>query len=433
MTRRARMDFHRRIASCMQATPPAPEPEILAHHLAGAGDVLVAARAWNTAGQAALAAFALTEAVNHVRRGLDCLKSATGPEAAAAETELRTTLGVPLMLREGFASAAAGENYRRLLEVCEQAGSAAEHAMLPALYGMWTFHEVGGRLQQAQQMGRRLLDLGERLSDTGVLLAGHIAHGAARLLRGDIPAARRHLETGLALHDPPVHAGLARLFGQDGAAMCAGFLTWVAAHQDDPEAGRHRAAQALAIARTSLDPGTAGFVEAVVATYHCLTGDHLQAETHALAVIALGEEQGMPHWSAQGRCNLGWALAGQGALQTGAKHLRAGLDGLRATGTRAATSYFQAALVQTELRLGNPDEATRLLAAAHVLVADTDERFNEPELLRLHGEITLARGGPQARALADEAFTQAVQLARLQGSAASARRAAAHLARGATP
>ncbi|MFP5318890.1 MAG: AAA family ATPase [Acidimicrobiia bacterium] len=427
VTRRARRRYHRRIAAVLEQQPATVPPEVIAHHLSEAGDAVEAATHWNLAASAALDGFALPEAMNHLRRGLDLLAEADadGADAVLAELRLRTTLGVPLMLTQGFASPAAGENYRRLLEIAEEAGEAASDALLPALWGMWTFYEVGVQLPLAEQMGRRLLDLSDQLADTGVRLAGHIAYGAARLLAGDLAEARRHFEDGLAVYDRRSHGPLAKLFGQDGGSMCSSFLTWVHAHDGDEEARGSRAAQSLALCDELEQPATRAFVETVLASSCCVAGRLEEAEAHARRVIELADRQGMPHWAAQGRCNLGWALTGQGEHDAAVAAVRHGLEGLAAVGARAANSYFRAALVEAELGRGDLASAGAALADLHAFVAETGERFYESAVWRLDGELAAARGDVGR---AEESLRRAVEVARAQGADGLARRAAGVLA-----
>jgi hypothetical protein len=61
-------------------------------------------------------------------------------------------------------------------------------------------------------------------------------------------------------------------------------------------------------------------------------------------------------------------------------------------------------------------------------VEESGERFYEPELWRLHGELTLAAGGPRAAADAAEAFRRALDIAEDQQADGFAIRARERLA-----
>jgi tetratricopeptide (TPR) repeat protein len=210
--------------------------------------------------------------------------------------------------------------------------------------------------------------------------------------------------------------------------MCCSFLTWLHVHRGDEQRGRLRAAQSLAMCETLNDPGTWGFVEAVLATFCCLIGDYGQGEVHARRVTELGEAQEMAHWAAQGHFDLGWALQGQGATDAGVEHLHQGIAGFALTGTRAALSYVKGALVEAELKRGNLDEAEKVLDELFSFIEESDERFYEPELWRLQAELALVRAGPGAATRAATSLRRAADIAREQGAHGFARRAAEKLA-----
>src|SRR5262249_963211 len=70
------------------------QPELVAHHFAEAGLAESAVAYWQRAGQRALERSANVEAVGHVRRALDLLRTRVDtPERARQELELQTILG----------------------------------------------------------------------------------------------------------------------------------------------------------------------------------------------------------------------------------------------------------------------------------------------------------------------------------------------------
>jgi class 3 adenylate cyclase/tetratricopeptide (TPR) repeat protein len=426
MTRKTRALFHDRIARILEADGETAS-EVVAHHLAAGGRVMESIPYWGRAGQEALGTFALAESINHLEHALALLEQADAPhqEIVAAELGIRTLLGVPLMLIHGFASEGVADNYRRLLELSEEEGNAAE-LLFPALWGLWTFYEVACQLADAEEMGHRLLDLAGATGDSGIELAAHVAFGAVRLLRGDVASARDHFEQGLAVYRPDLHAPLAMLLGQDGGAMCCSFLTWVHAHDGDIDRGKERAAQSLDMCRELNHLPTTGFVEAVLASFYCLIDEYTEGESFARKVIELGQEQGMPHWAAQGAFNLGWALEGQGAAADSIPYFEGGLEGFAITGTRAALTYFRSGLVAALIQLRELERAQRELDDLFEFVEETGERFYEAELVRLAGDIALVDG--RGTEVAAAAFRRALAIAEGQGASGLARRAERSLA-----
>ena len=429
LTRKTRVDVNSRIADAIIANEPDTAPEILAQHMMAAGRESEAVPLWLAAGQIALGGFALAESAHNLRNGIAAVNSL--PETAETlgqKLELNVTLGVPLMLTQGFAAPEVADHYNTLLEVCDRAGAAADGSLFPALWGLWTFHEVGAHYAQAQEMGERLFELAERIDDSGVRLGAHVAYGGARLMQGDLRAAREHFEAGLRIYDMEAHAPLAMLFGQDAGAMCAAFLTWVHAHEGDRASGRARAEEANSLVEALGQPSTRAFVKSVLASHHCLRGELDEAEACARELMGLSEEQGMPHWLAQGQANLGWALSEKGMHDEAAELIEQGLATLGMIGTRAAKSYFSGALVLAELGRGNAARAIEILDELDEFMDDGGERYFEAELLRLRGEAELLAAQPDARERAAEAFGRAAEVAAAQGAGAFAATAAAALA-----
>jgi predicted ATPase len=387
--RRTRVQYHARVAEVLRERFPDTPPEILAHHYTEAGQLARAVVAWQTAGTAALGNFALAEALMHLQRGLAVLRLAGDDvDRVEAELGLRTTLGFPLMLTQGFASKEVEANYLRLLELCGEAGDRAVAQQFPALWGLWTFHVVSGDHPRAEDAAARLAALAALTGDTGIKLAALTAHGTAVLMRGRLDEARRAFEDGLAVYDRTTHAGLALLFGQDAGAMCASFLTWVHAHGGDLAGAEARATEALAMCDALAQPSTRAFVETVLATYRCMGGDFEQAERHSDTVIRLAAEQGMPHWDAQAQITRGWAIAGHGRPAEGALVIRRGIDALTGIGSKASMTFYWGALAEAELAAGELAAASAALDEAVRYMETSDERIHQAGLALVAARIT---------------------------------------------
>jgi predicted ATPase len=100
-----RQQYHQRIAKVLEAQFPdtaETQPELLAHHYAGAGLLAQALPYWQQAGQRALQRSAHLEAMHHLTRGLEVV--AALPETAGRtqhELVLQATLGSALMAIKG--------------------------------------------------------------------------------------------------------------------------------------------------------------------------------------------------------------------------------------------------------------------------------------------------------------------------------------------
>jgi TOMM system kinase/cyclase fusion protein len=453
MPRRVQQKVHARIAEVMEQQFPDmahTRPDLLALHHLGAEQKAQAIRYAQKAALNALMGSAYSHAIHHAKEAIGWLDAIPRTGAASgsssgvidlpppddvtpgglypleridrieAELSLRVTLGVPLMLTQGFASKEVEANYLRLLELCQLAGDRAVSRQFPALWGLWTFRLISGDHAGAQEAAARLTTLGERTGDTGIRLAALTAHGTAIMMRGRIAEARRAFEDALSLYDPIAHAGLAVLFGQDAGAMCASFLTWVHAHDTDRSRGETRAAEAMEMCDALGQPSTRAFVETVLATWRCLRGDFADAERHAEVALRLAADQGMPHWHAQAQITRGWAIAGLGRAAEGAAITRAGINALTGIGSKAGMTFYWGALAEAELAAGRVDQATTALEEAVRYMALSGERIHQAGLALIEAKIAVAAGQRDA---ADDALARALAVAYQQDAGEVARRA----------
>jgi len=141
-------------------------------------------------------------------------------------------------------------------------------------------------------------------------------------------------------------------------------------------------------------------------------------------VIRLAMAQGFPLWRAQGAIFRGWTLAQQGQAQAGIEQIHQGLNAYRATGAVINQSYVLALLAEAHGTIGEPETGLTMLTEALA----QGERWYEPELYRLKGELLLAQS-PDNHAEADTCFHHAITIAQTQQTKSFELRAATSLAR----
>jgi TOMM system kinase/cyclase fusion protein len=411
MPKRVQRKVHARIAAVIEeqfADLAAARPDLLALHHAAADQKVRAIGYARQAARSALMGSAYAHAIRHAHDAIAWLDALPGTardgsdpahrvdesdherdqiDHLEAELDLRVTLGVPLMMTQGFASREVEANFLRLLELCQLAGDRAAAQQFSALWGLWIFRQVGGDHAGAEAAAARLTALGERTGDGGIRLAALTAHGTAVMMRGRLDDARRAFEEALAVYDQAAHGGLAILFGQDAGAMCAAFLVWVHHHLGDRERAEAYAADALARCDALAQPSTRAFVETVLATWRCLRGDYADAERHSGVVIRLAVDQGMRHWDAQAQITRGWAIAGLGRATEGATMARAGIDALTHIGSRASMTFYWGGLAEAELAAGRADRAAAALEQAVRYMNESDERIHQAGLALIEKKV----------------------------------------------
>ena len=134
---------------------------------------------------------------------------------------------------------------------------------------------------------------------------------------------------------------------------------------------------------------------------------------HAEQTVVLSREHGFPLFSAWGTILLGWSLTELGEAQDGVALLTQGLSAYRAMGgvLRAPSALMM--LAEAHSKLGRPIESLNCLSEATQIIEISDERYEEPGLLRLRGDLLEATGD---RTAAQQNYSLALTVAARQSA-----------------
>ena len=251
-----------------------------------------------------------------------------------------------------------------------------------------------GELRTGLAIAEETLGLAERLGDPHVLSHGHYVMGLLHRHLGDLAAARRHLEAGLALYDPERDRAEAARYGFDTCSVCHAVLGWVFWDQGYPDQALRHAEEAIAAARAAAHPLSDAFALSFAAMLHQLRGEVALCRERAEAALALATEQVLPYWAAYAIVLSGWALVEEGQEEDGLVRLRAGIDANRATGAKVRGPQWLALVAESCFAAGRMEEG---LSAVREALAETEEtaaRYYDAELNRLEGELLLASKEP---------------------------------------
>jgi predicted ATPase len=329
---------------------------------------------------------------------------------------LQTTLGPALMITKGFAAPEVEHAYARARALCQRVGETPQ--LFSVLRGLWQFYNGRGEYQTARELGKQCLHLAQQGHDTARLLEAHHTLWTTRLLLGDLPLARAHLEQGMSLYDPQHHSTLAFLHGHDPGVCCQGVAAltlWLLGYPDQAlrqQQTAHTLAQELA------HPPSLAFTRMLVALAHQLRREAHAAYEQAEALMELAIEQGFAYFVA-----IAMMLRGEQISQ-----LRHGLAAVRATGTALWEPYVLAILAEAYGREGQVEAGIAALSEAFAAVHATGERWCEAELYRLQGELLLMLPQHDMHQ-AESCFQQALVMARRQQAKAWELRTAMSLTR----
>jgi predicted ATPase len=425
-----RQHYHQRTAQVLEARFPevvATQPELLAHHYTAAGCHEQAVVYWQRAGEQASEHSANLEAISHFTTGIELLTTLPAtPERTQHVLTLHIALGAALLMTKGQAAPEVEHTYTQAHALCQQVGETPELA--PVLFGLWRFYHAQSQFQTARELGETLLRLAQRAHDPTLAVIAHYALGATGLWLGALPAARPHLEEGIARYTPDQRRAPAFRIGQDPGVACRAYAAvtlWLLGYPEQALACLH---DALALAYELSHPYSLAFARAMVAPVYQFRRDVPAVHEHAEAAVALSTEQGFPLLVAWGTSMRGWALAMQSQGEAGMAQVRQGITAYRATGATLFVPYFCTVLADVADHLGHTQDGLQALSEAHTLIEQHEERWWEAEVYRLRGVLLLE----QAETQQEEAATwlqRALDVAHRQEAKSLELRAAMSLAR----
>jgi predicted ATPase len=343
-----RQQFHQQIGQVLEAQfsdTVETRPELLAQHYTEAGLTAQAVGYWQEASQSAVQRSAHVEAISHLTKGLELLK--TLPETSQRlqrEVDMHIALGASLFATKGYAAPEVGETYAYAQQLCQHLED--PYQRFAVLRGLWSSYLAYSELLTAYALGEQLLTLAQQVQDTAMLCLAHRALGSTLLFLDAVAAAHMHFAQGMALYDPQQHRVYAFLHGDDAGVICRIYTAWTLWYLGYPAQGLTRSHEAVTLAQQLTHPFSLGWVLSAAAMFHQFRRETRCAQECAEAVLGLATAQGFTQWIAYGSILRGWALMHQGQAQEGITQLTEGLTAQRATGAEILRPYFLTLLVE---------------------------------------------------------------------------------------
>jgi predicted ATPase len=365
------------------------------------------------------------EAIGHLTRGLALLKTQPETQAQAQhELHLLMLLGPVYMATTGYGAAEVLHTYGRARALCQQLGHTPQ--TLPALLALARLTMIRAHHHDALALGQQCLALAHQQDDPAFLAEAHEAIGKPCALRGDLEAARTHLEHALRLYQAqprPVRSAV-----QAPQITCLFALTWAVLPLGYPQHALACVQQALALAQALAHPFSLAFATNAIGIVHQLRREPQAAQAQVAASMQVNEVQGFPMLVGFNQVLWGWTLARQGQTADGLTQIQQGLANNRATGHAVFSPCGLTCLAEAYGHAGQPEAALTVVAEALTVIDTTEERLWEAELYRLKGALLLhqdADNAPEAAAC----FARAMAIAHKQSAKFWELRAATSLAR----
>ena len=294
---------------------------------------------------------------------------------------------------------------------------------------MWANHAMRAEHARARRLAEEFLSLAEDQGDVGATITAHRVLGWSLSLLGELPAGKAQLEQALALYDPDEHRSLAYHYGQDPRVAALSILAWNVGLLGYPDTSLALGEQALAEGEELNHAFTLAYATYVAgAAPKYLSRDLAGSRAHVDGLIAFSQQQGFPFWIAYGTGLRGALLAHDRREQDAFMLAERALSDLDRLGLGWFRPFVLCSLADGHLASCRSDRASDLVARALAIVKETNERWIEPELHRLNGEVMLLDGRhrwPEA----GDCFRRAIELAQAQAAKSLELRAASSLAR----
>ena len=427
LLRGRRHEFHKLIAQVLQEQFPQQTrdaPELLAHHWTQAGDVERAVAGWLAAGERACQRSEYTEAIGHLRKGVDLVAHLPDPvQRRDRELALLLALGPALMMVTGAGTLEVAGIYDRALALCAEIPKSGLH--FAARWGRWLVamdHRAG--LERADD----LLHLARELGDAAHLVQAHHCQWATLYMLGAHEECCRHADEGIRLYDPGRHRLQADLYGGHDPKVCAlgerALSYWLLGRFDESLASIRLA---LDWAESLAHVGSRVHAMDYALVLHRLRRDAAEVARRASEMTAFAAEQHLSEYHAKAMLFRGWAKALLGDVSRGLSEMSAALAGEEEVGTPEDLPLYYEMFAEVCERAGRFDEGLDAVREGFARAERGRIVYWNAELHRRRGELMLAAGDD--RVAVAGCFERALTDARAQGAPFLVLRAATSLAR----
>ncbi len=346
-------------------------------------------------------------------------------EAREGRTALYGNYAKAMMFAKGFA---APETRAALVRARERAGETDVAQRFEAQYGEWLGYMSGGELSVAEAIARSFLQDAEARGLAGETCVGLRMAGATEMLRGHFLDARDYLERAITTWQPERDAQARLRFGYDLLATAKILLALTEWHLGAFEKMNHLYDAAIAQAEATRHPVTVAIVLGNCALIDMLRGRISAVRCHAEALLALGQEHGMPQYSSGGQLCLTWAKARECLSRSNVDEHRAAIDSHHAAYGMGIFMLRHSAIADLFSEVGDFDEASERVTGALSDAVETGRVAELSFLHRIRGDVFLRRKSAD-RATAEAAYREAIAVARDQGARTFEVQAALPLAR----
>jgi class 3 adenylate cyclase/tetratricopeptide (TPR) repeat protein len=431
MLKTRRQTLHRRIAETLRDKFPKnadTEPEVVAHHFTQADLPEAAVEWWSKAGQLALKRSAYSEAIAHLGKAVaiaDELPDQPGGRHIN-RLHLQVAFGRAVRGGLGYSAPEAVAAWGRARELAADIKDPAELA--PIHSGLFNASLTHGELKPMREVADLIMAAAQQ--DPKSSVAGVVAHWTSGLtwwFQGNYLTAKTHLEQALAIFHSEQSPEIFRSLTLDLPAAVIRFLglvLWPLGEINRSHRFIDEAVSGLEIRRPLVQANE--LVHKIVFDGLCRHHHHMMEQSERILVLA--REHALPLYVAAGTYLNGLANWCTGNRQAGLAGMRQGWVLLHENDCYLYEPFWGLHVAEAEAGMGQIERGLTTLSELIVWSKQTGQHWLDAELFRVRGEL-LRCIDPSDVAAAEDAFKQAVDVARSQQTKTFELRAALGLAR----
>jgi class 3 adenylate cyclase/tetratricopeptide (TPR) repeat protein len=342
---------------------------------------------------------------------LAALSETNEVKAAIAQRQqrlhLQTSYGQALMWGRGLGAEEASAAFARVTQfagVTERYVARHAQCLRNIVRGeFFLARETAGALLQEAEADGRDAEASEARRMLGLVV----------MVQGDFTAAKPMLERALSDYNPERDAEARFRFGRDTRVSAAANLALAAWHMGEVERARQLIQQSVRLATELGHSPSVAHAQFFMAMLESRRDDASATRTVVDAVLARIEEHGIKTIVDMGQFYSIWARGRLLDPEVGANEVSETLKAYLAEGYRTWAPSFHGLLAEVEAQTGNSEGALASIDRGLAIAEETGERFTDPYLHRLRGEILLRRDPPNPEH-AEEALQTAIAIAKEQ-------------------
>ncbi len=348
-----------------------------------------------------------------------------GPGRDGQELALQLLLAPLYRITKGWASPEEERVMNRAVLLSTKVGDVSQREQ--ALYGLQSVQVVAAQLEKVEHTYAEMYRLFMQTQGEPPPPFAALMYAGAALHMGRLVEACEQFERIVSVRDPRHVKDLQDSQGVNylshGHAWNAHAL-WCLGY---PRRALESAMAGLEIAREYTQPFNQALAVTFLAMLQELSAEPPVFQRQAEEAVRLTREYEAPYYLAWSSILLQFARTWSSPGQANLEALREAIDRFRAAGARLRLPYYFSLLARAHAQLGEFEQGLAVIEGALVESLQNHERWWDPELHRLRGELMFGQGtaAPEVEA----AFQRALETSRAEGAKSLELRAATSLAR----